>query len=48
MNAYIWSIGALSVISVLGGLLNLLRLTREISQRERKPGHTINLKRRAA
>ncbi len=47
MNAYIVGLGALSVISVLGGMANLWRLTRQSLKREREhgPGHTIDLER---
>ncbi len=35
MDWFIWGVGALSVVSVFGGVLNLVRLTRQIARRER-------------
>lgn len=43
MSLFVWGVGALSLVSVLGGLLNLLRLTRQIARRERNRAHPINL-----
>ena len=48
MNVFIWGVGTLSVVSVVGGMLNLLRLTLKIAKRERRVGHVVDLQRRAA
>lgn len=43
MNWFVWGVGTLSVVSVIGGVLNLVRLTRKIALRERKLAHPISL-----
>ena len=45
---FIWGVGVLSVVSVLGGMFNLLRLTWQIARREQRSGHVVNLRRHPA